>query len=82
MTAHLPIVSNLVLLGNGITMHYVSCNAGKALPTVLLLHGWPESWYSYRHIIKPIAAAGYHVVVHDMRGYGDTDCPREVEAYR
>ena len=50
-------------------------------PLVLLAHGWPESWYSWRHQIEPLAAAGYRVAVPDMRGYGGTDAPPEVEAY-
>lgn len=50
-------------------------------PLVLLAHGWPESWYSWRHQIEPLAAAGYRVVVPDMRGYGGTDAPPEVESY-
>jgi pimeloyl-ACP methyl ester carboxylesterase len=50
-------------------------------PLVLMVHGWPELWYSWRHQIKPIAAAGYRVVVPDVRGYGGSDKPYPVEAY-
>jgi pimeloyl-ACP methyl ester carboxylesterase len=48
---------------------------------VLLLHGFPESWYSWRHQFAPLAAAGYHVVAPDMRGYGKSDKPAEISAY-
>ena len=48
---------------------------------VLLLHGFPESWYSWRHQFAPLASAGYHVVAPDMRGYGRSDRPEAIEAY-
>jgi pimeloyl-ACP methyl ester carboxylesterase len=50
-------------------------------PLVLLLHGWPESWYSWRHQLPALAAAGFHAVAPDMRGYGKTDRPAAVEDY-
>ena len=63
---------------NGIRMHYVEQGEG---PLVLLCHGWPESWYSWRHQIPALAAAGYRVVAPDQRGYGETDAPDNVDAY-
>lgn len=63
---------------NGIELNIAEQGEG---PLVLLLHGFPESWYSWRHQFEPLAAAGYHVVAPDMRGYGKSDKPREVEAY-
>lgn len=50
-------------------------------PLVLMLHGFPESWYSWRHQFAPLAAAGYHAVAPDMRGYGNSDKPAEISAY-
>jgi pimeloyl-ACP methyl ester carboxylesterase len=50
-------------------------------PLVLLLHGWPESWYSWRHQFQPLADAGYHVVAPDQRGFGGTDRPEGVDQY-
>ena len=50
-------------------------------PLVILCHGWPESWYSWRHQIPVIADAGYTVVAYDVRGYGESDKPQEIEAY-
>ena len=50
-------------------------------PLVLMLHGFPESWYSWRHQFAPLAAAGYHAVAPDMRGYGKSDKPADIEAY-
>lgn len=63
---------------NGIRMRIAEMGSG---PLVLLLHGWPESWYSWRRQISVLAAEGYHVVVPDMRGYGKTDAPEEIETY-
>ena len=60
---------------NGITMHVAEAGEG---PLVLLLHGFPELWYSYRHQLEALAAAGFHAVAPDQRGYGTTDSPDEV----
>ena len=48
---------------------------------MLLCHGFPECWYSWRHQLPALAAAGYHAVAPDMRGYGKTDAPEPIEAY-
>lgn len=50
-------------------------------PLVVLVHGWPESWYSWRHQIDPLVAAGYRVAALDVRGYGGSDKPHAIEAY-
>ena len=54
--------------------------AGKG-PLVVLVHGWPESWYSWRHQIPALAEAGYRVAAPDVRGYGGSDKPAAIEAY-
>ena len=63
---------------NGITMRIAEMGSG---PLVILVHGWPESWYSWRYQLPALAAAGYRVVAPDMRGYGSTDKPADVESY-
>jgi pimeloyl-ACP methyl ester carboxylesterase len=63
---------------NRIKMHFVEQGEG---PLVILCHGFPESWYSYRHQIPALAAAGFHVVAPDQRGYGQTDKPEDINAY-
>ena len=47
----------------------------------LLVHGWPELWYSWSHQIKPIADMGFKVIAIDMRGYGESSKPQEIEKY-
>jgi pimeloyl-ACP methyl ester carboxylesterase len=73
-----PGVTQRRIATNGISLNIAE--AGKG-PLVLLLHGFPESWYSWRHQFAPIAAGGYHVVAPDMRGYGKSDKPAEITAY-
>ncbi|MBM9503195.1 alpha/beta fold hydrolase [Actinacidiphila acididurans] len=63
---------------NGIRMHIAEQGEG---PLVVLLHGFPETWYSWRHQFAALAAAGYHVVAPDQRGYGRTDRPEAIEKY-
>jgi pimeloyl-ACP methyl ester carboxylesterase len=50
-------------------------------PLVVMCHGWPESWYSWRHQIPALADGGFHAVAPDQRGYGQTDKPDAIEAY-
>ncbi len=63
---------------NGINLNIAEAGNG---PLVILIHGFPESWYSWRHQIPVLASAGYHVIAPDMRGYGKTDKPDRVEDY-
>jgi pimeloyl-ACP methyl ester carboxylesterase len=50
-------------------------------PLVIMVHGFPESWYSWRHQIGPLAAAGHTVAAIDVRGYGGSDKPDAIDAY-
>jgi pimeloyl-ACP methyl ester carboxylesterase len=71
-------ISHRFVETNGIRMHIAEAGSG---PLVLLLHGFPESWYSWRHQLPALADAGYHVVAPDQRGYCDTDRPDRIEDY-
>src|SRR5499425_1916768 len=71
-------VAHRVVDVGGLSMHIAEAGTG---PLVVLLHGFPESWYSWRHQLVALAAAGYHAVAPDMRGYGQTDAPAAIEAY-
>src|SRR5947209_9401748 len=64
---------------NGLRLHLVEAGAG---PPVVLLHGFPEFYYSWRHQIPALAAAGFHVLAPDLRGYNESDKPRGVHRYR
>jgi pimeloyl-ACP methyl ester carboxylesterase len=63
---------------NGIRIHVAEQGDG---PLVLLCHGFPELWYSWRHQLSALAAAGFHAVAPDMRGYGQTDRPEVIDQY-
>ncbi|XP_019628250.1 PREDICTED: bifunctional epoxide hydrolase 2-like [Branchiostoma belcheri] len=67
-----------ITLKTGIKLHYVDVGDG---PVVILCHGFPESWYSWRYQIPALSLAGYRVIALDQRGYGDSSCPTEIEAY-
>lgn len=62
--------SQLVGNANGIPMHVLEAGFGAKRPAVLLMHGFPELAYSWRHVMVPLANAGYHVIAPDLRGYG------------
>jgi pimeloyl-ACP methyl ester carboxylesterase len=63
---------------NGIRLHVAEQGSG---PLVILCHGFPESWYSWRHQLHALADAGFRAVAPDMRGYGQSDQPQEIEKY-
>jgi pimeloyl-ACP methyl ester carboxylesterase len=71
-------IAHRTIVANGLNIHYAEAGEG---PLVLLCHGWPESWYSWRHQLQALAEAGYHAVAPDMRGYGETSKPEEIERY-
>lgn len=59
-------------------MHIAEQGTG---PLVLLLHGFPEIWYAWRHQLNFLANQGYHAVAPDLRGYGDSDSPLSPSSY-
>ncbi|MEB3281872.1 MAG: alpha/beta hydrolase [Lyngbya sp.] len=69
--------TNEYITTNGVTLHYVTQGDG---PLMLMLHGFPEFWYSWRHQI-PEFAQDYKVVALDLRGYNDSDKPKDLSAY-
>lgn len=62
-----------------VKLHYVAAGEG---PLVVLLHGFPEYWYTWRHLIPPLVRAGYRVLAPDQRGYHTSDKPVGLEPYR
>jgi pimeloyl-ACP methyl ester carboxylesterase len=71
-------IAHRTIEANGIPIHLAEAGSG---PVVLLCHGFPESWYSWRHQLKALAEAGYRGVAPDMRGYGQTGQPQEIDQY-
>jgi len=67
-----------IVESNGIHINIAELGEG---PLVLLAHGFPESWYSWRHQIGALAEAGFRVVAPDMRGYGKSDAPQAIDQY-
>ncbi len=71
-------ITHRTVEANGIRIHLAEAGEG---PLVVFCHGFPESWYSWRSQLKALAEAGFHAVAPDMRGYGQTDRPEEIEKY-
>ena len=71
-------ITHRIIDTNGIRMHIAEAGQG---PLVVMCHGWPESWYSWRHQLIALAKAGYHAVAPDQRGYGESDCPQAIDQY-
>uniref|UniRef100_A0A8B7U872 Bifunctional epoxide hydrolase 2-like n=1 Tax=Castor canadensis TaxID=51338 RepID=A0A8B7U872_CASCN len=83
--APLPITCNpsdlshgYVTIKPGVHLHFVELGSG---PVVCLCHGFPESWFSWRYQIPALAQAGFRVLAMDMKGYGDSSSPPEIEEY-
>jgi len=70
--------SSRTISANGIDIFLLEQGEG---PLVVLCHGWPELSYSWRHQIPALAAAGFHVAAPDMRGFGRTSAPADINAY-
>jgi pimeloyl-ACP methyl ester carboxylesterase len=73
-----PRVTHRSVHASGIDIHLAEAGAG---PAVVLLHGFPELWFSWRHQLRALAQAGYRAVAPDLRGYGRTTAPPAVEDY-
>ena len=71
-------VTHHIVEANGIHLHIAERGEG---PVVLLCHGFPESWYSWRHQLAALSAAGFRAIAPDMRGYGRSDRPEAIEQY-
>ncbi|UMB70170.1 alpha/beta fold hydrolase [Mycobacterium paraterrae] len=73
-------ITERTIASNGVHLHTLEAGEVGA-PVVILAHGFPETSYSWRHQIPALAAAGYHVLAPDQRGYGRTTSPKDVAAY-
>lgn len=79
MAPHSSEITHRSVASPGGRIHLVEQGTG---PLVLLIHGFPESWYSWRHQLPALAAAGYRAVAIDVRGYGRSSKPAATDAYR
>jgi pimeloyl-ACP methyl ester carboxylesterase len=73
-------VSTLIPV-NGVELEVFEAGRQNAGRPIVLCHGWPEHAFSWRYQVPALAAAGYHVIVPNQRGYGRSSCPTEVTAY-
>lgn len=71
-------ITHRIIHLNGIDIHVAEKGTG---PMVVLLHGFPEIWYTWRHQINGLAGLGYHVIAPDLRGYGDSSVPSDAALY-
>jgi pimeloyl-ACP methyl ester carboxylesterase len=71
-------ITHRTVEANGIHLHIAEQGEG---PVVVLCHGFPESWYSWRHQLAALSAAGFRAVAPDMRGYGRSDRPEAIDQY-
>jgi pimeloyl-ACP methyl ester carboxylesterase len=78
--SHILPVTERIIETNGVQLHTVEAGAPDA-PVVVLAHGFPELAYSWRHQIPVLAAAGYHVLAPDQRGYGRSTRPADIADY-
>ncbi|CAN9498406.1 unnamed protein product [Ophioblennius macclurei] len=75
---HGQVSHGYVTIKPGVTTHYVEMGSG---PPVVMCHGFPESWFSWRYQIPALAAAGFRVLALDMKGYGESIAPPDIEEY-
>ena len=66
---------------NGVTLEVFEAGSQNAGNPIVLCHGWPEHAFTWRHQVPALVAAGYHVIVPNQRGYGNSSCPSEVTDY-
>uniref|UniRef100_A0AAY5EPV5 AB hydrolase-1 domain-containing protein n=1 Tax=Electrophorus electricus TaxID=8005 RepID=A0AAY5EPV5_ELEEL len=72
------VIHGYVTIKPGVKIHYVEMGDG---PPVLLCHGFPENWFSWRYQIPALADAGFRVIAPDMKGYGDSTAPPDIQEY-
>jgi pimeloyl-ACP methyl ester carboxylesterase len=80
MTDLESLIEHHLIKTNGVTLHVVTAGPADGQP-VVLLHGFPEFWYGWKHQIPALAQAGYRVIVPDQRGYNQSDKPAGLENY-
>src|SRR6202451_474981 len=71
-------IRHRAVTANGIRLHFAESGPADG-PCIILCHGFPESWYSWRHQLKALGEAGDRAIAPDMRGYGQTGQPQDID---
>ena len=77
-----PTITTSIKLESGVTYSYAHVPPRDSKPYILFLHGFPSSAYDWRYQIEYFSEHGYGLIVPDLLGYGETDKPKEIEAYQ
>lgn len=81
MTKNYEFPTSTLISVNGVKLEvYEAGQKNKGKP-IVLCHGWPEHAFSWRYQVTPLVEAGYHVIIPNQRGYGESSCPKEVTKY-
>lgn len=81
MTNNYEFPTPTFISGNGVELEVFEAGQKNGGQPIVLCHGWPEHAFSWRHQVTPLVVAGYHVIIPNQRGYGESSCPKEVTKY-
>ncbi|TXK67592.1 alpha/beta fold hydrolase [Paenibacillus sp. N3.4] len=81
MTNNYEFPTPTLISGNGVELEVFEAGQKNGGQPIVLCHGWPEHAFSWRHQVTPLVEAGYHVIIPNQRGYGESSCPKEVTKY-
>jgi pimeloyl-ACP methyl ester carboxylesterase len=81
MTNNYEFPKPTLISGNGVELEVFEAGQKNGGQPIVLCHGWPEHAFSWRHQVTPLVEAGYHVIIPNQRGYGESSCPKEVTKY-
>ncbi|MFW8052508.1 alpha/beta fold hydrolase [Vagococcus fluvialis] len=74
-------IESTIIVVNGVELEVFEAGQENKGNPIVLCHGWPEHAYSWRYQVTPLVEAGYHVIIPNQRGYGNSSCPQEVTKY-
>lgn len=81
MTNNYEFPTPTLISGNGVELEVFEAGQKNGGQPIVLCHGWPEHAFSWRYQVTPLVEAGYHVIIPNQRGYGESSCPKEVTKY-
>ncbi|MDR2278853.1 MAG: alpha/beta hydrolase, partial [Vagococcus sp.] len=74
-------IESTIISVNGVELEVFEAGQENKGNPIVLCHGWPEHAYSWRYQVNPLVKAGYHVIIPNQRGYGNSSCPEELTQY-